>query len=114
KPALVARMTVIPFLTLGDPVLQMIARIKLGKVGKRLAAAHKMKFNIDEAVFAHVAGQCQQVDLGARQIDHLIDQRVLPILSRRLLEEMAGEKMPTATNMGLGEDGEFTYEFVGG
>ena len=111
KPALVARMTVIPFLTLGQDVLTNIARLKLAKVGKRLTAAHKITFKVDEPVYAAVAARCQQVDLGARQIDHLIDQAVLPVLSRRLLEQMATEKMPAVIKMGVDGDGGFTYEF---
>ena len=110
KPALVARMTVIPFFALDQDVLEMIAEMKLRKVGKRLAAAHKIDFHVGEGVYAAVAGRCQQVDLGARQIDHLIDQKVLPVLSRRLLEQLATEHMPPVVTMSL--DGEeFTYEF---
>lgn len=112
KPALVARMTVIPFLTLGDAILQQIARMKLRKVGQRLAAAHEIEFRVDDAVYAAVAGRCQQVDLGARQIDHVIDREVLPVLSRRLLEQMATEKMPAVVRMGVSDAGEFTYEFT--
>jgi type VI secretion system protein VasG len=111
KPALVARMTVIPFFTLKDDVLRNIARLKLAKVGKRLAAAHKITFKVDDAVYAAVAARCQQVDLGARQIDHVIDQAVLPILSRRLLEQMAAEKLAPVIRMGVDDAGEFTYEF---
>ncbi|MCK4343180.1 MAG: AAA family ATPase, partial [Phycisphaerae bacterium] len=111
KPALVARMTVIPFLTLGDDILQMIAKMKLRKVGKRLAAAHKAEFRVKDDVYAVMAGRCQQVDLGARQIDHVIDQAVLPVLSRRLLEQMAADKIPAVVTMGTDGEGEFTYEF---
>jgi type VI secretion system protein VasG len=111
KPALVARMTVIPFLTLKEDVLRNIARLKVGKLAKRLAAAHKIAFKVDEAVYTTIASRCQQVDLGARQIDHQIDQAVLPILSRRLLEQMAADKIPTGITMGVSDAGEFTYEF---
>ena len=104
-------MTVIPFFTLKDDVLRNIARLKLAKVGKRLAAAHKITFKVDDAVYAAVAARCQQVDLGARQIDHVIDQAVLPILSRRLLEQMAAEKLAPVIRMGVDDAGEFTYEF---
>ncbi|MBK9118831.1 MAG: type VI secretion system ATPase TssH [Phycisphaerales bacterium] len=111
KPALVARMTVIPFLTLSQEVLQNIARMKLSKVGKRLATAHKVRFEIDEAVYAAVANRCQQVDLGARQIDHVIDQAVLPVLSRRVLEQLATDTLPPVIRMGVDAQGEFTYAF---
>jgi type VI secretion system protein VasG len=113
KPALVARMTVVPFFTLGEDILRSIARMKVAKVGRRLAAAHKMVFSVDDAVYAAIAAQCNQVDIGARQVDHLLDQKILPQLSRRLLEKMGEDQMPTAVSMGVDDAGEFTYEFSG-
>jgi len=114
KPALVARTTVIPFLTLEQDILASIAKMKLRKVGQRLAEAHHMDFHVDESVYARMAALCNQVDVGARQIDHLLDQTVLPELSRRLLERMGEETMPTAVTMGATEEGEFTYTFAEG
>jgi type VI secretion system protein VasG len=111
KPALVARMIVIPFLTLGSEILQQIARMKLQKVADRLKSAHRVRFAAEDSVFAKIAEQCHQVDLGARQIDHLLDRVVLPELSRRLLEEMTKDTVPTAVTMGAGEEGMFTYAF---
>jgi type VI secretion system protein VasG len=112
KPALVARTTVIPFRTLGADILKTIARMKLRKVGERLAATHRMAFNVDEPVYAQIAARCNQVDVGARQIDHILDQTVLPDLSRRLLEKMTDETMPKAVQMGVTEAGEFSYSFL--
>lgn len=111
KPALVARMTVIPFFTLDDATLQMIARIKLGKLGRRVTAAHKMAFQVDDGVYPAIASRCNQVDIGARQVDHLIDAAITPELSRRLLEQMAGDAMPASVTMTVADDGEFAYEF---
>ncbi|HUU83386.1 MAG TPA: type VI secretion system ATPase TssH [Phycisphaerae bacterium] len=111
KPALVARMTVIPFLTLSTDILQMIARMKVNKVAKRLAAAHKIAFEADDAVYAEMAQRCNQVDLGARQIDHLLDREMLPELSRQLLQQMAEDTMPAKLTMGLDAEGQFTYRF---
>jgi type VI secretion system protein VasG len=71
-------MTVIPFFTLGQDILKLIAKIKLRKVGKRLAVAHDMKFEVDDTVYTRIAEMCNQVDIGARQIDHALDQAVLP------------------------------------
>lgn len=113
KPALVARMTVIPFFTLGNEVLQSIAKMKLAKLGRRVTDAHKTAFHIDEAVYAEVANRCNQVDIGARQIDHLIDHSVTPELSIRLLEKMTDEEMPASVTMAIGEKGEFVYNFSG-
>ncbi len=112
KPALVARMTVVPFFTLGEEILQSIARMKLNKVGKRLATSHKMSFVIEDSVYPAISSRCNQVDIGARQIDHLLDQVVLPDLSRRILELMGDETMPSTVTMGTDESGEFTYTFT--
>lgn len=111
KPALVARTTVIPFRTLGTEILKTISRMKLRKVGERLTATHRMAFKVDESVYAAIAARCNQVDVGARQIDHILDQTVLPELSRRLLEKMTEETMPEAVQMGVTEAGELTYTF---
>ena len=51
------------------------------------------------------------MDLGARQIDHLLDRQVLPVLSRELLEQMTGDEMPTKLTMGIDAEGGFTYAF---
>ena len=111
KPALVARMTVIPFMTLGNEILQKIAALKLRKVGRRLASAHHMSFEVADGVYAAMADMCHQVDIGARQIDHLLDQQVLPGLSRALLAKMAGDDMPKSVTMSTNESGEFVYTF---
>jgi len=112
KPALVARMTVIPFMTLEQDVLESIAAMKAKKVGDRLAAAHGMSFHVDDGVYAQMAKLCTQVDIGARQIDHLLDQTVLPQLSRELLTKMAEDKMPSAVMMKTEGDEGFSYVFT--
>lgn len=112
KPALVARMTVIPFLTLDQEVLATIAKLKLDKVGKRLAAVHKMALKVEDSVYAAMAQMCKQVDVGARQIDHLLDRTVLPELSRALLVKMAEDEMPKAVTMSANDQGKFAYAFA--
>ncbi|HWL92111.1 MAG TPA: type VI secretion system ATPase TssH [Phycisphaerae bacterium] len=112
KPALVARMTVIPFFTLGEEILKGIAKMKLNKVVKRLAATHGMEMNVDESVYAAIASRCKQVDIGARQIDHALNREVLPAFSRTLLGKMGDEKLPKSVKMGVAENGDFEYTFA--
>ncbi|MBX3394918.1 MAG: type VI secretion system ATPase TssH [Phycisphaerae bacterium] len=111
KPALVARMTVIPFFTLGEEILKNISKMKLRKVVKRLATTHNMAMNVDESVYAAIAARCKQVDIGARQIDHALNREVLPAFSREILAKMSEESMPKSVTMGVSEAGDFTYSF---
>ena len=112
KPALVARMTVIPFFTLGSDILKLIAKMKVKKVAKRLAAAHEMTLNVEDAVYEQIAKRCNQVDIGARQVDHLLDRVILPEMSRHLLERMGDESMPEALTMGVDGQDAFTFTFA--
>ncbi len=109
KPALVARMTVIPFMTLDGDVLSKIAEIKLKKVAERLAKEHGLVFSAAPEVYAQIASQCSQVDLGARQIDHLLDRSILPEMAKRLLLSLAEGGAIGRLSMALGNDGEFQY-----
>ncbi len=111
KPALVARMTVVPYFTLSEDVLKDIARIKVRKVANRIQEAHQIRMDVDEDVYATMASMCNQVDIGARQIDHLLDRAVLPELSRQLLAKMTEEDMPSVVKMANGDGGEFVYTF---
>ncbi len=114
KPALLARMVVVPFLTIGGDVMKSIARLKVGKIGRRLFDAHRMGLAIDESVYDQIAARCTQVDLGARNIDHILDREVMPRLSRLILEQMTAEPAgpgapPRTLNVGTDASGAFTY-----
>jgi type VI secretion system protein VasG len=112
KPALLARMTIVPFLTLGAEVMKSIARLKVRKVVQRLSDVHKIALQVDEAVYDAIAGRCTQVDVGARNIDHILDREVLPELSRRLLERIRDEEWPKVVRMTTDGVGTFGYEFA--
>ncbi|HEY3245615.1 MAG TPA: type VI secretion system ATPase TssH [Phycisphaerae bacterium] len=112
KPALLARMAIVPFLTIGREVMKSIARLKVRKIVKRLADVHKLALEVDDAVYDAIAARCTQVDVGARNIDHILDREVLPALSRRLLERMRDEELPKVVRMSTDGVGNFGYEFA--
>jgi type VI secretion system protein VasG len=111
QPALLGRMKVVPFYPLRKDAIAQIARLKLGRIAKRLQDSHKMKFVFDDSVVDQIAERCTQVDSGARNIDFIIDKNVLPEASRALLSKMLEETMPETLTLGIGEDGNFTYTF---
>ncbi|MEM7412541.1 MAG: type VI secretion system ATPase TssH [Myxococcota bacterium] len=111
KPALLGRMTVVPFYPLSPDVLRMIAELKLGRVGKRLAESHGMEFEIDPAARNALADRCNDPESGARVIDHMIDQAILPRVSQRILEQMAEGDLPKKLTLGVDDAGEFAFSF---
>lgn len=93
KPALLARMRVVPYYPIGGPVLRELIEIKLDRLGERLNR-RQLDFTYSQDLVDHLAERCTQSDSGARLIDHLLDLHVLPLVADRLLDAMAtGESL---------------------
>ncbi len=113
KPALLARMTVVPFLTLPNHVLKDIVALKLNKLAARMADTHKIKLTYTESVKDQIAARCTEVETGARNIDHIMSGTILPQMSREILTRMSEAAMPSEVNLDLNEDGSFKILFEG-
>ena len=111
QPALLGRMRVVPFFPLDTETMRDITEIKLGKIGTRLQDAHQIDFSYDPSVVDRIAARCTQVDAGARNIDFIINRTVLPDASRALIGRMTGDEMPRYLELGIDDEGNFTYLF---
>ena len=113
KPAFLGRMVVIPYYPVRDEALKQIIRLKLGKIQRRIQENHKIKLSWDDAFLNEVASRCTEVESGARNVDNILTNSLLPDISRQILGGMAeGEKM-SAIHVGIGSDGEFIYQMPG-
>ncbi|KRV71570.1 type VI secretion system ATPase TssH [Pseudomonas citronellolis] len=88
KPALLARMRVVPYYPVEGEVLHELVRLKLARLGDRLQH-RQLQFSHCDALVEHLAARCTQGDSGARLIDQLLDQHLLPQIADRLLQAMA-------------------------
>jgi type VI secretion system protein VasG len=111
KPALLGRMTIVPYYPLSSDVLRSISEMKLGRVGRRLAEAHGMEFEIKPEARNALADRCRDPESGARNVDQMIDQNILPKVSLALLQQMAEDSVASRLVLGADENGEFTFEF---
>jgi type VI secretion system protein VasG len=107
KPALLARMTVVPYLPIGTDALKSIVRLKIDGVVRRAKASHGLTLVIEEGIIDAIADRCHEVESGARNIDHILRGVVLPLLSGEILRRIAeGEPLDTLT-LSVGPGGEF-------
>lgn len=114
KPAFLGRMVIIPYYPVRDEALKQIIRLKLGKIQRRLLENHKIKLTHDDAFLETVASRCTEVESGARNVDNILTNSLLPDISRKILGSMAeGERMSNI-QVGVGEDGNFAYSWTGG
>ena len=111
KPALLARMTVVPFYTIDQDVMVEITRLKLGHLADRLMESHKMALGVDDTVVYSIAERCTTTETGARNVDHIINGSLLPELSTKILEEMATGHVPGGIRIGVDGAGAFTFRF---
>ena len=111
KPALLARMRVVPYVPLTAASLRKIVVQRLERVGARLKTQQGLELTLSDAVIGAAAAHCARGDGGARDIDALVNQTLLPRISTRILAAMNGEGALSGVAVGLSEQGDWTYEF---
>jgi len=111
KPALLARMEIVPFYPIVGEAMKEIVGLKLNRLADRLQHSHKMGFDYDGAVVDQIAQRCTEVETGARNVDHIINRTLLPQISTELLEQMSEEGRPDTLSVGISGAGDFTIKF---
>lgn len=107
KPAFLGRITLVPYYPLTDPVIQKIAGLKLNKVKKRIESGYQASVEIDDAITTEIAARCKEVESGARNIDKIVNQTLLPELSSAILQRMADGDVVSTVKIGLDDDKQF-------
>ena len=111
QPAWLARTTVVPFFLLGRPALSQIAEMKLAALGKRVQTTYRAELTVGPGVLDHIVDHCVDVETGARNIDFVVNDTILPMLSARVLERMAdGGRLPAMKLVVDGKDLALQFE----
>ncbi len=105
KPALLARMTIVPFLPLPAQVLREITELKLGALARRLWDSHRITATFASELIDQLADRCTEAETGARNVEHILRSSLMPVLSQRLLEAFAAGQQPTSLHIGPGPTG---------
>ncbi len=111
KPALLGRMTVVPFYPISMDAMKSIVALKLNQIGKRLAESHRMKFGYEPAVVELVSQRCTEVESGARNIDHILNGTLLPLISTEILQRMGTGTLGDSLTVGLTPENNFDLRF---
>ena len=109
KPAFLGRMVVVPYYPVRDEALKKIIILKLGKIQRRVQENHKISLTYDDKLIEEVAKRCTEVESGARNVDNILTNSLLPDISRQILGRMAEGAKLNSIHVGIGADGAFTY-----
>ena len=110
KPAFLGRTVIVPYFPVRDEALKTIVRLKLGRIVNRMKETHDMTLGFEDELVAEIASRCTEVESGARNIDNILTNTLLPDLSRVLLQAMVDGQTPSSVQVDIGEKGAFEYE----
>ena len=108
--ALLGRIVSIPYFPLSDEMLGGIVRLQLDRIGRRFRDNHNAAFNYDDAVVEHIVSRCNDPDSGARMIDNIITNTLLPELSREFLRKSLAKEEVRQTRVSITNEA-FAYSW---
>ncbi|WP_419782184.1 type VI secretion system ATPase TssH [Malaciobacter marinus] len=91
KPALLGRMNVIPYFNLNEEALIKITKQKF-EITKKQLLKKEIDLEIDENLIKYIVSLSNSIDTGARNIDLIINTKIMPKLSKYLLDSSINKK----------------------
>jgi len=109
KPAFLGRLVIIPYFPIHDEALRKIIILKLAKIQRRLHESHHIQLSYRDEVVEEIASRCTEVESGARNVDNILTNTLLPELSMLMLGRIAEGQKLEGIEVGVGEEGSFVY-----
>ncbi|EQA1622884.1 type VI secretion system ATPase TssH [Enterobacter asburiae] len=113
QPALLARFQTVIYRPLAESAMRTIVEMKLAQVSKRLHRHYGLTTHIDESLYDTLTSACLLPDTGGRNVDSLLNQQILPVLSQQLLTYMEAKQKPTLLTLGWRDEEGIGLEFSG-
>lgn len=111
QPALLARFQTLIYRPLDATALRIIVEMKLKNVIERLYTHYRLTGIVEETLYDTIVDACLLPDTGARNIDSLLNQQILPILSQQLLLRQASAEKSQYVILGFNEEEGITLSF---
>lgn len=111
QPALLARFQTVIYRPLSEPAMRTIVEMKLAQVSKRLHRHYGLTTQIEESLYDALTAACLLPDTGARNVDSLLNQQILPVLSQQLLTHIAAKQKPQSLCLSWSEEEGIGLEF---
>ncbi|HBM2921254.1 type VI secretion system ATPase TssH [Klebsiella michiganensis] len=99
QPALLARFQTVIYRPLAMDAMRTIVGMKLAQMSTRLQRHYGISTHIGESLIDTLTKACLLPDTGARNVDSLLNQQILPVLSQQLLSHMAAKQKPSSLQL---------------
>jgi type VI secretion system protein VasG len=111
KPAFLGRTKVVPYFPITDENMRLIVKLKLERIVKRMRDNRNIAFEYGNELIESIASRCTEVDSGARNVDHILTNTLLPDMSREILTRMAVGEQIKEVKVAIDGEG-FTFDIV--
>jgi len=101
--AFLGRLIIVPYRPIADSELLRITGLKLDQLAERVQRNHAAHLQWDSTVAESIVARCHEVESGARNIDHIITQSLLPELAAEVLAKIAASERFNQVTLGVGE-----------
>ena len=102
--ALLGRLVVVPYFPISDAMLDQIIGLQLKRIQARILDRHGASFAFDDAVVALIRNRCSEVESGARMIDGILTQNLLPRLATQFLQSSVESKKIASIHVSAAEN----------
>jgi type VI secretion system protein VasG len=109
--ALLGRLAVVPYLPLSDAMLAGVVDLQFARIRQRLLENHGITLAVTASATALVAARCTELESGARMVDAILTNTVLPRISEALLTASTDDRGFRAITLDAADD-EFRYEYA--
>src|SRR5690554_6394577 len=104
KPALLARMGVVPYLPLGEDTLNRIVADKLQRLADQIKDRYPPEVELEEGLIEAIRSRATRSENGARMLESIIEGELLPPVSLALLNKLAAREPVTRVTLGVNEN----------
>ncbi|GAA0598297.1 type VI secretion system ATPase TssH [Caenispirillum bisanense] len=105
RTALIGRLTVVPYLPLGEDQIGAIVDMRCGKVTERFAGQRGHSLTFTPAARAEIVRRAMAADTGARMVDNVLNMTIVPQLAPLLLTAMTDAAAAAQVEVDAGDDG---------
>ena len=102
--ALLGRLVVVPYFPISDAMLDQIIGLQLKRIQARIHDRHGASFAFDDTVVVLIRNRCSEVESGARMIDGILTQNLLPRLATQFLQSSVESKKIASIHVSAAEN----------
>jgi type VI secretion system protein VasG len=99
----------VPFLPLSDAAIRQIVELQLSLIRRRVNDSYGARFDYEQQLIETIAQRCTETSSGARNIEKILSNTLLPELSAEVLARLGDGRPVSGVHVAVDSTGTFSY-----